>query len=419
MIKAMPREQRRTRIRRLIRFGLQGVAIGLTIPAFVFFFTVEDETWEKLSLFHWSYLPLLLGMVGTAWLTNGLRTFILARALGHPLRYRRALGITLSMEFAIGATPGGVGGPITRLTFMKQAGIPITTGTSIMAADVAADLLFFLVLLPFGLLILLRDQLWVRIGPYLDLSLISWIGAVLALFATGWCLLFLTRSGRRQVARFLDRIPGGRRRRLRAHYRGAVWRAGRSWKRIRAVTFFLFARRRWSLIASFLLAVIQISCRYGVLPVLLLAFGVPENPLLLILLQGIIFALQLAVVVPGGGGAVEIVSLAILPLFAPLSIIALLVVFWRFFTFHLYLLAGGVAFYRNVRRIEESGHRKDLEQIEAEVDERQQGRRSGSGIEEMREILSEDRPPSSAGSAGKGPAGLPGQDTNRESARAS
>lgn len=61
----------------------------------------------------------------------------------------------------------------------------------------------------------------------------------------------------------------------------------------------------------------------------------------LMLLQGCLFFISLLVVVPGGGGSVELLSGAVLPLFAPVALVGPAVLLWRVATYHLYVLAGG------------------------------------------------------------------------------
>jgi uncharacterized protein (TIRG00374 family) len=91
------------------------------------------------------------------------------------------------------------------------------------------------------------------------------------------------------------------------------------------------------------LATTQWLCRYGVLPTILMALGASRNPLPLILLQAFLFALALASALPGGGGTMEIMGTMVLTQFVARddAVVAMLV--WRLFTYHLVVLAGGIA----------------------------------------------------------------------------
>jgi uncharacterized protein (TIRG00374 family) len=91
---------------------------------------------------------------------------------------------------------------------------------------------------------------------------------------------------------------------------------------------------------------VQWTCRYGVLPLTFHALGVDVPVLPLMLLQGCLFLLSLLVVMPGGGGSVELLSGALLPLFAPAALVGPAVLIWRVATYHLYVLAGGAMLWR-------------------------------------------------------------------------
>jgi uncharacterized membrane protein YbhN (UPF0104 family) len=51
------------------------------------------------------------------------------------------------------------------------------------------------------------------------------------------------------------------------------------------------------------------------------------------------------VFLPGGGGSVEVATAIILGHFVPVTMVGLVLLLWRFSTYHLYLLAGGAVFF--------------------------------------------------------------------------
>ena len=97
------------------------------------------------------------------------------------------------------------------------------------------------------------------------------------------------------------------------------------------------------LAASVVLAVIQWSCRYSILPIVLGILGAGVDPLPLVYLQGLLLLGGTLVALPGGGGTVELTAGAALALFVPGGLVGAAVLIWRFFTFHLYLLGGAAA----------------------------------------------------------------------------
>jgi uncharacterized protein (TIRG00374 family) len=338
--------------RRLWRWLLQGVALGGVATVAVFFATVRDDTWEQLRLFNWRWLPLMMGLVVIAWLCNGGRVWLLCRALGHPLRYRQALAVSLSSEFGIAATPAGVGGTVIRLSLLGRAGVPVARSGSMLATDAAIDLLFFALLTPFALYVLLHDRLFGRLLEEADRSQApEWfVGGLVTLAAVA--LLLKTTVFHRQVQRLAGLTSFGRRHRLAARHRYLRLAAARTLRRMGEALRLLWGRRKGALVANFALASVQWSCRYSLLPLVLFALGSAINPLPLFLVQGLLFMLSLLVVAPGGGGSVEVLAAVVLPSFAPIGVVALVVVLWRLLTYHLYLLGGGIAFFLTFRHLD-------------------------------------------------------------------
>jgi uncharacterized protein (TIRG00374 family) len=107
----------------------------------------------------------------------------------------------------------------------------------------------------------------------------------------------------------------------------------------------VFRKHVFALVAAFVLTTIQWLCRYGILPVILLAFSGEQSFLPLLVMQGIFLVLSFMILLPGGGGSVEMITTLVLRQFVPMSAVGFVLVLWRFFTYHLYLLVGGVVFF--------------------------------------------------------------------------
>lgn len=337
--------------KRLLRYVLQGVALGTLATVIVLVFTTGDDTWEHLREFSPAYLPLLFGMVLCAWACNGARVWIMCRAMGHQLRYRQAIAVSLSTEFGIAATPAGVGGTVIRLTLLRQAGLPLVTSGSLLATDAAVDIVFFSLLAPFAVYLLLHEGLLKAWMPEpTEAHALVGLGLVAAL-VVGIVLLLRSDAFHRGLSRWLGSTEFGRRRRLVARHRQARTAVRRSLRRIGSSLAFLWRERKSALLLNLALASVQWCCRYMILPVILLSLQVPVNPLPLFLVQGVLFALSLLVVAPGGGGSVELLTALILPGFVGSGLIGVVVVVWRFFTYHLYLIGGGTVFFYTCHRL--------------------------------------------------------------------
>lgn len=335
----------------LTRYLLQAVALGAIASVGVFLFTVRDDTWQQIKQFHWPMLPVLFATVLVAWMCNGGRILVLTRALGYKLNYGQAISVSLSAEFGIAATPAGVGGTVLRLALLRQANIPLTKGGSMLAADVAVDLVFFSLITPAAVFVILKDPAFGGLLEEADNLHVIGLMAAVILLTVG--LLFLVT--RPIFLRILQRLAGrsayGRHKRWPARIRNIRWSFARSYRRVITSLRFIFLRRKGALFLDFLLASIQWCCRYSLLPLVLVAFGTTANPLPLFLVQGILFSLSLIIVLPGGGGSVEVFAGIILPQFAPVALVGVILMVWRFFSYHLYLLGGGFVFFWTCSRL--------------------------------------------------------------------
>jgi uncharacterized protein (TIRG00374 family) len=332
------------RIGKYLRYGLQGVTLCVLATVLVLFFTVESETWNHIAHFNWWFAPIILSAIVLAWLCNGGRIWINSRALGHKLTYRQAVSVSLSTEFGIAASPAGMGGTALRLFLLKKAQVPLTTSASMLAADVFVDLTFFGLLTPIALYFIVRDQNWAQMFSELPGWQIGVGGGIFLAWIFSMVLFFQTGFWVKVLHTIACATPHGRRQRWPGKFRQFRWALKRSMRRTWLITRFLFRKRRNALLINFCLASVQWLCRYGALPLILLAFGSLKNPFPLLFIQGFLFLFAMLVFLPGGGGGVEVATAFILGHFVPVSMVGLVLLLWRFSTYHLYLLAGGAVF---------------------------------------------------------------------------
>ena len=309
-----------------VRTALRGVVLAMATGTAVFWWTIKPDTWARLADARAGVLALVPLAVALAWACNGARTWLLAPVVAKRIRFRDALGVTLSVEFALAATPGGMGGPPVRVALSRRLGIPAEASLAIIAADVAADVMFFALLWPFAAVattaLLVRSGLGARLEE-------GWEAAHPAAWLAGGAALAVL-AGIVAWSVWRRRKPGGRLERAAGAARRTAAQVTLFWRR---------GKRRFA--ASVAVAAVQWTCRYGVLPLIFFAFGVEVPVLPLMLLQGCLFFISLLVVMPGGGGSVELLSGAVLPLFAPVALVGPAVLLWRVATYHLYVLAGG------------------------------------------------------------------------------
>ncbi len=337
-------------VQHLLRYAVQGTALGLVVTALIMLFTSDRETFAQLRDFPLYFLPLMLAMVCVAWICAGTRLWLISRSMGYGFRYRDMLTMGLASEFGVSASPAGVGGAAVRMGYLHRAGVPMHSALTIFAADSVLDTIFFFLLSPITIVIMARDPTWwgiarggLKLGPETLVALAGMVLAIL-LIVRFWSVIM------RSINRLVVRVPGSARFRLPARWRHLQHMVKRTVHRAWTGTHFLVRSRRWVLLASLALSGTQWVCRYGILPLILLAFHAARNPVPLLLLQGFFFAVALVLVLPGGGGGIELLTTAILRYFVPMNLVGAVVLLWRLFTYHLYLLVGGIVFARTCHR---------------------------------------------------------------------
>lgn len=327
--------------RRLMMLATQGVVITVIVSGLMLLFTSSSDTLKHVrEQVRWPMVPLLILPILVSWTCNGTRFFLMSRCIDQPLSYRRAWSIAVSSEFGLAATPGGVGGTAVRLGFLKKSGISLVHGGALLAADLFLDMLFFSMLTPFAIYALINvvdvDKLSLSGNPAWLLLLL--IPLSLYLLRNRLFAIIKTNRTAQRV-----RLAG----RLRLFHRNVLdgFRQGR------AAAMLIFRNHRGMLALNFMLSAVQFTSRYSVLPLAIWMLGISVNPLPLIVIQGALFMLSMAVVAPGGGGSVEILgSLALTP-FIPNHMVGVAVLLWRIFTYHFYLLFGGIVFTVTFRKM--------------------------------------------------------------------
>ncbi|MFW0757385.1 lysylphosphatidylglycerol synthase transmembrane domain-containing protein [Pseudomonas sp. H11T01] len=296
-----------------------------------------SDMWLRVQRFPLALLLTMLGMIVLCWVLNSFRLRLLLGEQRGQLGRLKSLGVVMSTEFAMCATPGGSGGPLTLMALLARNGVRPAHGSAVFAMDQLSDLLFFLCALVGILFYSLFQNLSQRIEWMLTLSAISMFGGLCS------CLI-LARYHRwliRLSARLLKRLN------VRAHTR-------RRWAR--KLLHFLAAftatlKLPWQTLARvFALTCLHWALRYSVLYLALRGLGVDLQWAWSFLIQMLSLSAGQFSLLPGGAGAAELTSAALLAPMVGKSTAAAAILIWRAVTYYFYLLAGGPVFLLMVGR---------------------------------------------------------------------
>ena len=250
-----------------------------------------------------------------------------ARALHIPVRWIVALRVSLGGDFGASVTPARAGAEPARFLVLAEAGIATAPALLILFFELALELV--------SLALLCAVLGFFTAGGVLAGGMIGILGGY-AVFVVGLAVAAFVLAGRRAIG-----PPPGWLRPLGIH--AGRWRAiRRALRHIRSGMDGVRHARPGAMLVAFMLSLAHIALRLAVLPALIYGSGIgaPLTPLVvwpLLLLYGGAVAPA-----PGGGGAVEFGFSLGLKNVLPPSVLAGALIWWRFYSFYLYLLAGAI-----------------------------------------------------------------------------
>ena len=269
----------------------------------------------------WLFVALLL-MVG--------------RDLGFMIRYRyltektlswtQSLKVTLLAEFGSAITPSTVGGSSMAILFLAKEGVSVGRSTTIVFVTLLLDELFFVVSVPFFLLLIPFDRLFMGssavetgvIGLFMIAYVIKLI--ICSVLILG---LFFKPQAIRWLILQIFRIPFLQR------WRGAAYKAGDdilvSSNEVKGKGL-----RYW--LPLILATVLSWSSRYLVVNAIFMAFFQVHENLLMVVSP-----------TPGGSGFSEFIFEGYLSEFIPImGLVPVIIIIWRLLSYYNYLFIGSI-----------------------------------------------------------------------------
>ena len=272
-----------------------------------------------------------------------------ARAAGIHLSLGTATRTCLGGDFAAAITPARSGAEPARFFVLAESGLKASSVLVILYAEL------FLEVFSLAAVVLVVAVVFRHAGVVVA-TLVSMVGGYAAvILGIGATALYLSRrntSGAPPRWAQRLRLTGGR------------WQTIQTaLVKLRATIDSVEHVDTKPAIYAFLASVVHVGIRLTVLPALVLT-SVSTAPLAPLALWPLGFLYGAAVVpAPGGGGAVEMAFRAALGNSIPVHLFAASLIWWRFYTFYIYILLGALAAGRTVMRAV-----RKTEEYEAEVE---------------------------------------------------
>jgi uncharacterized protein (TIRG00374 family) len=325
-----------------MRWILTIVSFAATIGVSLYLVSGWSQQGTSLALPPIAHL-LAAGAVVIEVLARALKIRWSAQAANIRLSLATATRTCLGGDFGAAITPARSGAEPARFFILSGTGLPASSVLVILYAE-----LFFEV---FSLAaVVLVVALVFRHAGVVVATLVSLVGGYAAIIlGIGGLAVFLSK-------RNAHGPPPRWALRLRLH--GGRWRTiQKALQRLRTTIDSVEHVNTRPAIFAFLASVVHVAIRLTVLPALVLT-SVSSVPLAPLALWPLGFLYGAAVVpAPGGGGAVEMAFRAALGGAIPTQLFAAALIWWRFYTFYVYILLGAVAagstVLRAVRKTEE------------------------------------------------------------------
>ena len=292
------------------------------------------EGGAPLGLSWWAHL-LALGAVTFELTLRSAKIALSARACGIPLQFGTAARATLGGDFATAITPARVGAEPARFLVLREAGVPAARALLVLFLELFIELLSLVILA--GLLLAFLPASGALKGVAAMVG--GYATIVLGLGFGGWVLS--RRRAHGPPPRWARAIGIG----------AGFWRAVQLGLRNLRESVDALRHARFSMMAASLAcSIAHISGRLMTLPIIIASLGADLNLTSLILWPLVLLYGGALIPAPAGGGAMEFGFGAIMDGILPGDVLAASLIWWRFYSYYIYVLLGAFAAGRTVMR---------------------------------------------------------------------
>lgn len=316
-----------------------GIAVGLSGAglAVLFWLTREALSWEALRVLSPWVLAVAAAMVAGLWFTEGLRIWFFAHLLDNPLPLTRVIQLNLAVSFLAGVTPLAAGGPPGQLYLLTKAGMAAEKAALVVTLRLLFTIIFFGLVTP---VLLIFFRAYLPLSPWVTAVIYLSIGGLLAVFVLFFVLLYHPELARQGVAFLLNRRWAARWRR-----RHADWpqRAYQGVLNLQGAFRLAISRGLGLLLIALLLTGAYWALYFSIAPALLIGFGL-QVPFFYVLARLVVMYFIISYTpLPGASGVAELGLATLFAGVVPAPLLPVFVAAWRFFTYYINLVAGGIS----------------------------------------------------------------------------
>ena len=279
-------------------------------------------------------LPLLVhlmlaGATAGEIVSRAFKVMMSARAIGIALRFGTAVRTVLAGDFGAAITPARTGAEPARFVVLAEAGVPAAGALVIMFLEL------FLEAVSLAVIAVLLSLVFHESGRVVG-ALVGLVGGY-AVFVIGLGVALFVLSIRHTKGpppRWARRVG----------LNAFRWRrVQRALRQLRGSIAGLRDAHPGLLVVSLVASILHVVFRLATLPIIVLMLAPEVELAKLVLWPLALFYGGIVAPAPGGGGFIEVAYRAALGGTIPAAIFGASLIWWRFYTFYLYILLGAVA----------------------------------------------------------------------------
>ncbi|MBO5376404.1 MAG: flippase-like domain-containing protein [Bacilli bacterium] len=317
--------------------------VVLLIMIVVMFFILKDDyenILNNLLLANKWYILFGIVLIFLYWLLRALCLHIIVREYKPKMKLSRMVQQVLITQFFNGITPFSTGGQPMQVYMLKKSGVKIASATNIIVQDFIMYQLALIVIGVFALIINWKFHLFEVSSMLSALIIVGFIINVLV----GAFLLFVSFS--RKFNNFIGTM---------IIKLGAKFKIVKDSEKVVAKweeklteyheSAHLFKKKKWLFIKCFIYNLISLILFYIIPYFVFMSFDTSLDISILEVMVSSAFILIIGnfVPIPGGSGGIEYGFLKFFGIFITSSILSSGLIIWRFITYYLGIIIGGVA----------------------------------------------------------------------------
>ncbi|PKM83790.1 MAG: hypothetical protein CVU88_01150 [Firmicutes bacterium HGW-Firmicutes-13] len=306
----------------------------------ILYFTTSEKTWESLQTVQPAFLFLALLIVLFSWLIEGLRLKYIVGSLeeNRNISLFSCVKVFLITLFFAGITPMALGEWPALIYYLHRSGVSLAESTASMVIRTVLTKFMFMVV---AVALLISYDGRISGGAALNYFFRSALG-FLVLSSFIYFIVLLKPEIIWVGLRTLKRVPFLRRLAASNRLKDLVKRLREEAEQFQLSLGRLGRSNRKRLIIPALLSFGYWFTYFLIAPVLLVGLGLDFEFWRILIWQFLIVLIIVYTPVPGGSGFVEISLAAFFAAYVPAHIIGIFVVAWRFFTYYINLIFGGI-----------------------------------------------------------------------------